>query len=188
MQSLSQNRTLVTIAAAGALGGMALTILGQYLFSSTPIQTTPRSKRLQAIYAFLDSYRELSPDSLLKHTAPNFTHQVLPSSLEMPLRDRKGFAVHAKGITSIVSSFSMVPQVVYEDSARNAVFAHCKMIAELNALGPWENECVMWMQMSSDGTKIVEMKEFVDSSKARLLKEKLTAEMNAEKTDSIMYN
>jgi ketosteroid isomerase-like protein len=189
MQKLSRNRSAIVVAAAGALGGVALTILGQYILSPMPLLfETSRSRRLNAIYAFLDSYAELSPDALLEHIAPDFTHQVLPSSLQMPVRDRKAFAAHAKGITSIFKTFAMVPQAVYEDIARNIVVAHCKMIAELHELGPWENECVMWMQMSDDGTKIVEMREFVDSARARMLKEKLTANMDAKKADSIMHD
>jgi ketosteroid isomerase-like protein len=180
---------MVTIAAAGALGGIALTMLGQYFLSAAPLQSkTSRSRRLNAIYAFFDSYSALSPDALLEYLAPDFTHQVLPSSLQMPLRDREAFAAHAKGITSIFKSFAMVPQTVYEDSARNVVIAHCKMIGELHVLGSWENECVIWVQMSKDGTKVVEMREFVDSAKARLLKEKLTARMDAEKADAIMHD
>ena len=169
---------VMAITATGALCGIVLTILGQYFFGYTPLQRrTSRSRRFNAIYSFFDSYSQLSPDAILEHIAPTFTHQVLPSSLQMPLRDRNAFAAHAKGITSIFKTFAMVPQVVYDDSARNVVIAHCRMIGELNSLGPWENECVMWMKMSNDGTKIIEMREFVDSARALLLKEKLTASM-----------
>jgi ketosteroid isomerase-like protein len=189
MPELSRNQSAMVVATAGALGGIALTMLGQLFWSSTPLPLdTSRSRRLNAIYAFFDSYAELSPDALLEHIASDFTHQVLPSSLQMPLRDRKAFAAHAKGITSIFKTFAMVPQVVYEDVARNIVIAHCKMIGQLHALGPWENECVMWMQMSNDGTKIVEMREFVDSARAGLLREKLTTQLDAKKAESIMHD
>jgi hypothetical protein len=192
MQSVSQNRPSVSKSAAGALvagvlGGITLTILGQYLSSLRLQHKTSRITRMNTIRSFFDSYSELSPQALLEHIAPVFTHQVLPSSLSMPARNREAFATHAKGITSIFKTFAMVPQVVYDDCVRNVVIAHCKMIGELHELGHWENECVMWLQMSRDGMKIVEMKEFVDSAKARILKEKLTAMMEAKQADSIFH-
>jgi hypothetical protein len=189
MQKPSQDRSGIAMVTAGALGGIGLMMLGQYFLSATQLPSvTSRTRRLNAIYAFFSSYAELSPDALLEHIAPDFTHQILPSSLQMPLRDREAFAAHAKGITSIFKTFAMVPQVIYEDIARNTVIAHCRMIGELHELGLWENECVMWMQTSTDGTKIVEMREFVDSARARVLKEKLTAKMDAKKVDSIMHD
>jgi len=59
----------------------------------------------------------------------------------------------------------------------NAVVVHAKMLGEVDGMGPWENDCIMLLKMSKDGTKIVEMKEFVDSAKAKIFKEKLTAKM-----------
>jgi hypothetical protein len=187
MQNVSDSRKIITIAAASALGGIALIILRQWTLGAEPSRpNVSRSNRLKAAYKYLDSYRELSADALLRHLAPEFTHQVLPSSLEMAKRDRKAFSAHASGVTSIFKEFAMVPQVMYEDSERNVVVAYCKMIGQLNGLGSWENECVLFLQISDDGTKIVELKEFVDSARARLLREKLTAKLDSHRANSIM--
>ena len=69
----------------------------------------------------------------------------------------------------------MIPQVIYEDAENNAVVVHAKMDGEL-AKGPggrWENECVMLLRMNEEGTKIVEIKEFVDSDKAMKMRNKV---------------
>jgi hypothetical protein len=175
------NRQIAAVAIASGLGGMAIAGLQHYFFGGGISQSSAfRSRRLTTIYAFLGSYRELSPAALIAHLSPSFTHQVLPSSLESPLRDCKAFFSHARMITSFFTSFEMIPTIVYEDANSNAVVVHAKMVGELNGLGPWENECVMLLKMSRDGTKITEMKEFVDSAKANILKEKLTAKMNNE--------
>ncbi|KAF2429112.1 hypothetical protein EJ08DRAFT_591406 [Tothia fuscella] len=175
-------------------------MLGQYLFqttssssssSSSSIQATSpqsQSKRLNTIYAFFESYSLLSPEALLSRLSPTFTHKVLPSSLDMPLRDRSAFAGHAKGITSIFQSFAMVPQVVFEDPIKNVVVAHCKMVGELHGLGHWENECMIWCKMAQDGGSIVEMREFVDSARARLLKEKLMGMMEERRAEGLMHD
>lgn len=133
-----------------------------------------RSIRLQTAYKVLSDYSLLSADALVAPLAPNATHQVLPSSLDIPLRDRETFAQHAKGFTSIFTSFAMEPQSVYEAPDQNAVIAHCHMVGELvGGMGPWRNECIIIMTMSEDGTQVVGYKEFVDSARAAILKEKL---------------
>lgn len=137
-----------------------------------------RSMRLRTAYAVLDSYSALDVDALLGPTAANFTHQVLPLSLGMPVRSRDEFASHATRFVTIFKSFAMEPQAVFEDAEQNAVVAYCKMVGELNmGLGAWENECVIMMRMSEDGTAVVEHREFVDSVKAQLLPKKLAEVM-----------
>jgi len=142
--------------------------------------STERSTRLQTAYKVLETYSTLNVEKMLEPLADNFTHQVLPESLGQPPRDRETFAKHATGFTSIFKEFAMVPQTVFEDPENNAVVAYCKMEGELNGLGPWHNECIIIMKMSEDGTKLVEHKEFVDSAKAKLLREKLMGKMDKE--------
>lgn len=134
---------------------------------------TKDSTRVRTAHAVLESYSALSVEALLLPLDSGFTHQILPSSLDMPLRTKELFATHASRVTSIFSTFSMVPQSIFEDPARNSVIVHAKMIGELIGIGPWENECIIIMKMSEDGTKVVEHTEFVDSLRAKLLQEKL---------------
>lgn len=133
------------------------------------------SIRVQTARAALESYSALSVDALLQPLDNDFIHQVLPSSLEMPPRNKEAFANHAARVTSIFSSFAMIPQSMLEDPAQNTVIVHAKMIGELIDLGPWENECIIFMRMSEDGAKVVEHTEFVDSLRAKLLQAKLTS-------------
>ncbi|KAM3079620.1 hypothetical protein ACMFMG_006032 [Clarireedia jacksonii] len=140
-----------------------------------PIDT---SERLQTANALIESYSALSAEAIIQHLAPEFTHQILPESLQMPARTRDEFAVHAQRITSIFSEFHMIPQTILEDESRNSVVIYAKMVGELNLhLGHWDNECIIMLKMSEDGTKVVEYKEFVDSAKAKLLQEKIGAAM-----------
>jgi len=131
------------------------------------------SVRVQTARTALASYGALEVEALLQPLDDKFTHKVLPSSLEMPVRDREAFKTHAGRVTSVFESFAMVPQSTFEDSAKNTVIVHAKMIGELKDLGPWENECIIFMKMSADGRKVVEHTEFVDSLRAKLLQAKL---------------
>lgn len=133
------------------------------------------SNRLATAYALLEAYSSLSPDQILAQLDDNGRYQVLPDSLGMPQRTKDEFAAHAAGITSVFKSFKMIPQAIYEDAASNVVVIHAKMDGQL-AKGPggrWENECVMLLSMNEDGTKIVEIKEFVDSDKAMKMRNKV---------------
>jgi hypothetical protein len=151
--------------------------------------TAKRLTRLDTAYALLDAYSTLSPEKMLEHLASDFTHQVLPESIGMPIRDRSAFAEHAAGITSIFSSFAIVPVNVFEDPERNTVIVHGKMVGQLNHdMGPWENECMMQLKMTEDQCKVLENKEFVDSAKAAKMKEKLAEMFGKQQANGIMLD
>lgn len=134
-----------------------------------------RSSRLQTAYSLLDAYGSLNPDAILDHLDESCTHQALPESLAMPPRSKDEFRAHAQGITSIFSSFAMIPQKVYEDDANNAVVIHAKMDGQLNkpGMGQWKNECIMMLRFTPDGHKITQIREFVDSAKALEMRNKV---------------
>lgn len=150
--------------------------------------TVTQSTRLQTVYALLDAYSTLNPDNMLANLSDDFTHQILPESIGMPPRERAAFAEHAKGITAIFTKFAMKPKSVFEDPERNAVIVYANMDGELQGgLGPWVNECIMIMKLNDDGTKVVDMKEFVDSARAAMFKEKLGQLMGKKGADGLMH-
>lgn len=180
--------------ATGALSALCLVYISS--LTTTTISSAgnsaavgaPPSKRLAAAHAFLKSYKDLSPDSLLRHMSPEFSHQVLPTSMGMPTRDRAAFAGHAKMFTSIFTEFEMQPRAVYEDAARNVVVAYCFMVGELaRGLGRHETECVLVMHMDAAGAKVALLQEFVDSAKGSELKEKLSGSMGKQGMDHVMH-
>ena len=68
----------------------------------------------------------------------------------------------------------------------NTVTAHCKMGGKVNAeselglrlvsggLTEWWTECVLFVQMSPDGKRVVEVREFVHSAKAEELQKRVS--------------
>lgn len=140
----------------------------------------PPSTRLQTVHALLAAYSELTPSALTARLDPSFTHTVLPSSLGMPTRDLKAFTAHAGQVMQMFSRFEMVLRSVVEDVRRNEVVVCAEMIGTL-AFGElsegdrvYRNECVLFCEMSRDGTKVTGMREFVDSAKAMELRRRLT--------------
>lgn len=136
--------------------------------------STEQSQRLQTVHSLLDGYGSLSVPTLTATLADDFKHQVLPESLGMPARDKASFEQHAAGIFSVFEEFAMVPTAVFEDSERNAVVVSARMQGTLKGgKGEWRNECVMMITLSDDGTRIVEVHEFVDSAKALEMRAKM---------------
>ncbi|KAK4108833.1 hypothetical protein N656DRAFT_376467 [Canariomyces notabilis] len=126
--------------------------------------------RFRTIHALLDGYASLKPSELLKPLSPDFTYSVLPSSLGMRDLDREAFGLHAAGVFSVFDQFRMVPSTMYEDEKRGVVVIQARMEGKLKARhagrGEWSNECVIIVRLSDAGGQVVQIQEFVDSSKA----------------------
>lgn len=123
------------------------------------------------IASLLEGYSSLSVPQLLKPLSPDFHHRVLPESLGMPVRDREAFTQHATGIFAVFDSFRLEPVLTLRtESLPPTVVIRAKMLGVLRgSKGPWENECMMTIKLSPDGTEVVEIQEFVDSAKALVM-------------------
>ncbi|KAI0128694.1 hypothetical protein BJ170DRAFT_341920 [Xylariales sp. AK1849] len=138
------------------------------------------SPQAQTVNALLEGYGSLSVPKLLAPLAENFVHQVLPASLDMPVRDKGAFSQHAAGVFGIFDKFQMIPKAVYEDIGRDVVVVHAHMQGTLKrGASEWRNECVMMIHLSADGSKILAINEFVDSAKAVQMQKKHAPEVFA---------
>lgn len=137
-----------------------------------------KSPRIRTTEALLDGYSSLNIDELMAPLSSDFSHQVLPESLGMPVRNANQFAEHAAKIISVFSQFRMSPKAIFEDQEQNAVVVHARMEGTLKgSKGEWLNECVMIICLSEDGTRVVQIKEFVDSAKAVEMRKKHVSDM-----------
>ncbi|KAI3397273.1 hypothetical protein diail_11072 [Diaporthe ilicicola] len=138
-----------------------------------------KSPRLKTAETLLDGYSSLNIDQLTAPLSPDFSHQVLPESLRMPIRNAKQFAEHAAEIFSVFSEFRMRPKAIFDDQQQNVVVVHARMEGTLKGSNEqWLNECVMIIYMSEDGTQVVKVKEFVDSAKATEMRKKHAPNMS----------
>ncbi|TKX22617.1 hypothetical protein C1H76_5400 [Elsinoe australis] len=160
----------------GAAASWAIVLILHHQIFSTKHAPKSTSQRLQTAHEVLEGYQTLSVDRILQPlNDTTFTQQILPASLGMPVRSKVDFSKQAMGIVSIFESFRMVPQQIYEDDRQNTVIIYAKMIGQLKRnMGPWENECIMIMGFSEDQKTVVSHREFVDSVKAREMKEKVS--------------
>lgn len=136
------------------------------------------SPRIITTQALLDGYSSLDVEQLTAPLSRGFTHQVLPESLGLPIRNAKQFVKHATEIFSIFREFRMSPKAIFEDQGQNAVVVHARMEGILKGSDEeWLNECVMIIAFSEDGTQVVKVTEFVDSAKAIEMRKKHASKM-----------
>ena len=126
-----------------------------------------KSTHLRTVNALLEGYNSLSVRHLLQPLAPTFVHRVLPTTLNMPARDKDAFAQHARGVFSVFRQFRMIPVEIYEDPVEGVVVVYARMEGTIKAgRQAWRNECILIVKLSEDGREVLEVDEFVDSLKA----------------------
>lgn len=137
-------------------------------------------------------YSTLRIEALVATATRDFAHTILPASLKIPARQVAAFRDHAGTIFSLFESFEMTPQPNRERNSvhlsleTNTITAHCKMVGKINAeselgqkfiasgLAKWRTECVLFVQMSPNGKRIIEVREFLHNAKAEELQQRLS--------------
>ena len=135
----------------------------------------PSSPRLRTVKALIDGYSSLSVAKILEPLSDDFTHHVYPRSLDRLVLNRASFATHAGDIFAMFDEFRMVPKGMFEDEAQSTVIVHARMEGKFRIdREDWRNECIMVVRLSRDGNKVEQIREFVDSVKAREMHERLS--------------
>jgi hypothetical protein len=176
--------------ATGALATIAALAPALYFLKSFIKQEG--TEHVKTFNKLLQSYSTLRPEALVANATREFKHTVLPVALELPSRTLAPFKEHAGMVFSLFYDFRMVPQEdgkrndFYFSKATNTVIAHCKMGGKVNpnsemgarlvesGIADWWTECILFVQMTEDGKRIIEVREFVDSAKAEELQKKLS--------------
>ncbi|KAJ4395378.1 hypothetical protein N0V85_006569, partial [Neurospora sp. IMI 360204] len=89
--------------------------------SGPPPPLSLADTRLKTLRLLLEGYSSLSVPTLLQPLSPQFTHEVLPQSLGMPVRGKEDFAHHAAMVFSAFKSFEMKPTELWEDPDKGEV-------------------------------------------------------------------
>ncbi|KAF1976364.1 hypothetical protein BU23DRAFT_597196 [Bimuria novae-zelandiae CBS 107.79] len=179
-----QSSSKIQIAAATFA---AVTILVPSLYLLRGEKPQDSTQHLQTFRKLLKSYTTLRPAALGANASSEFSHTVFPLSLNLPPRSLENFQQHAFMIFSLFEDFKMAPHgQVHFSKETDTVIAHCRMGGKVNGasekggilidggITEWWTECVLFVKMSPDGKKIVELKEFVNSARAEELQRRLS--------------
>ena len=156
-----------------------------------PAKKQDSTEHVKTFNKLIKGYSTLRPEALVATATRDFAHTILPASLNIPARQVAAFRDHAEIFFSISESFEMTPQPnregksVHQSLETSTVTAHCKMGGKVSTesdfgrkliasgLNEWWTECVLSVQMSRNGKRIIEVREFVHSAKAEELQQRL---------------
>lgn len=184
MSSLHITNSEIRLATA-TLAALSVLVPTIYYFRGGKPQE--KTVHLQTFRKLLKAYTTLRPAALGANASKDFSHTVLPLSLNLPPRSLENFQQHAVMIFSLFEDFKMAPHgQVHFSKETDTVIAHCRMGGKVDqtsekgrilvdgGITEWWTECILFVQMTPDGTKVVELKEFVNSAKAEELQRKLS--------------
>jgi hypothetical protein len=176
--------------ATGALATIAA--IAPTVYFLLPAKQQSSTEHVKTFNKLIKGYSTLRPEALVATASRDFSHTILPASLKLPSRPLAAFKDHAETIFSLFEMFEMTPEdngngdAVHFSKETNTVTAHCKMGGKVNAGSPmgqklvasglteWWTECVLFVRMSPDGKRVMEVREFVDSAKADELQKRLS--------------
>lgn len=121
-----------------------------------------RSTLLETACAVIDGYNAWKSEAIMAFRALDCIHQVLPASLGRQPMNNEQYLAYFTSIMPAFSNFHLtVKHTIVDEGARKVVlyvFSTAK-----TELGDHNNEYMVVLHMSMDGTKVTLFEEFVDS-------------------------
>ncbi|KAH8195862.1 hypothetical protein TruAng_009964 [Truncatella angustata] len=95
--------------------------------------------------------------------AESCIHEILPKSLKQPPMDNATYRAYFTTQLPLFKNFHVTVHEVFEDVVGKQVAVWCSSTAD-SVVGPYQNEYVMMLYFTDDGSKVVRVREFVDSA------------------------
>lgn len=126
-------------------------------------QRAEQSTLLKTAHSVLAAYDTWDIDAILAPRAPDCTIQVIPTRLGRPVLTNEDYREHFNNsFKDHFKGFHLEVLDTVEDTKAHKVVFHARSTAE-TAIGSYANEYSLYLQMSDDDTKVVSIKEFVDT-------------------------
>lgn len=121
------------------------------------------SKRREVAFQAIEGYNKWTIDAIMAYRDESCIQQVLPASLQRQPMDNATYRAAFGAVMPLFRNFNVVVEDVFEDEAGNKVAMSVRSTAD-TPIGPYRNEYVMMFDFTPDGSKIVRVREFVDSA------------------------
>ncbi|KAH8887146.1 hypothetical protein GQ53DRAFT_327188 [Thozetella sp. PMI_491] len=123
-----------------------------------------REQLLKTANGYITSFNENTPEGTIAHRSPNCMHYMLPTWADIPPRSNAEYQAFIAQGFQVLKNFHLklkdgVSPIIDEEQRK--VVLHLTSTAD-TPIGPYTNQYVFTFQMSSDGTQIDEVVEFVD--------------------------
>ena len=116
----------------------------------------------QTAMRVIDGYNKWEIDAIMAPRADKCTQQVLPYRLNRPVLDNTQYRSFFSTLLPYFKSFNVEILDVVEDTQNSKVAISARSKGE-TVIGPYGNEYMLIMHMTSDHLKVTCIKEFVDS-------------------------
>lgn len=137
------------------------------------MDTSPQRQTAEAIVA---AYNVMDIDRIMSFRSPECIRQIVPLSLGLKPQDNAKFLTELRKLQPIFSNFSLTVNDVLEDQRSRRVCMWLSARAD-TAAGEYVNEYVWTMTFDQSGTKLVHIREFVDTVVNKEFWPKLAAAM-----------
>ncbi|KAF2996998.1 hypothetical protein E8E14_002572 [Neopestalotiopsis sp. 37M] len=128
------------------------------------------SKRREVAFQAIEAYNKWTIDAVMAYRDESCIQQILPkrptfvrtASLKREPMNNAAYRVAFGAMMPLFRNFHVTVDDVFEDEANNKIAMSVHSTAE-TPIGPYDNEYVMMFNFTPDGSKIVRIREFVDS-------------------------
>ena len=121
-----------------------------------------RSTLLETANAAIEGFNTWTAESIMSYRAPNCIHQVLPLSLGRQPLNNEQYKAYFLPIMPAFKNFHVAVQSTVVDVEARQIAMHATSTATTE-LGEYNNDYVLVLRMTEDGTKVERFEEFVDS-------------------------
>jgi hypothetical protein len=132
------------------------------------------SRLLTTALAVIAGYNQWDQDAILAPRAANCTQQTYPARLGAAPLNNTAYKEFISSIIPYFDNYTVTVTDTYVDEVQNRVAMQALGSAD-SVVGPYRNEYVIMMKMTSDQSEVWEIREFIDSEVRAAFFPQLTA-------------
>lgn len=121
-----------------------------------------KSTQRQTAEAVVDAFNRMDIDAIISYRSDDCMRHILPSTLGHPPTNNEKYRASLERLIKIFRNFSLTINDVIEDSESKRICMYLRARADTLA-GEYINEYMWTLSFNESGTKIIEVKEFVDT-------------------------
>jgi ketosteroid isomerase-like protein len=121
-----------------------------------------KSPQRQTAEAAVDAFNRMDIDAIVSYRSDDCKRHILPSTLSHPPTDNQKYRASLERLIKVFSNFSLTINDVIEDREARRICMYLRARADTLA-GEYINEYIWTLSFNESGTKITEVKEFVDT-------------------------
>ena len=121
-----------------------------------------KSTQRQTAEAVVEAFNRMDIDTIISYRSDDCMRHILPSTLGHPPTNNEKYRASLERLIKVFSNFSLTINDVVEDRGSRRICMYLRARADTLA-GEYINEYMWTLSFDESGTKITQVKEFVDT-------------------------